>query len=305
MGKELFDAYACARSLLQRADDILHEKISAKILDGPQEALTDTRIAQPALMIICMAVLEVLKKEMHFSLGENVSCVAGHSLGEFTAATAAGALDFDVALRLLKLRGQAMAEAFPREKSAMAAVLKLPLDVFQEYSVAPEKICVVANDNSEGQYVVSGHKEAIEDFSAWATQRGGRVIALDVSGPFHSPLMQPARVILEEVLGKVPFREPTVPILTNVSAAPQSDPKILRWHLLNQTTQTVRWREIMDTIVSSGVQQVFEVGPKRVLSGLFRKQHPELEVMNLQTPQDIENFMKNYSLEKEQKAASS
>jgi [acyl-carrier-protein] S-malonyltransferase len=296
MGAELHTSYKSVRELFDSADDFFGEKISEIILHGPAEKLTDTCYTQVALMLVSFATLTVLEKEMGFSLEKHVAFMAGHSLGEFTALAASKALSFEATLQLLKLRGRTMAEAFPADKSAMAALLKLNPEKLKDMPQIPGKVCVVANDNSNEQVIISGHKEAVYEVSKWASSEGGMVIPLKVSGAFHSPLMQPAQELMKEVLEKVTFSPPLLPILTNISASPQTDPRVLCQHALEQMTQTVRWRDTMDKLKELGVEMIVEVGPGNVLSKLAKRQLPDIQTLSLHTPEELNAFVTSLDL---------
>jgi [acyl-carrier-protein] S-malonyltransferase len=289
MGQALYDTFPVARELIEAANDILSTKLSHIMFRGEPEQLTDTRYAQPALMVVSMAATKVLVQEFEFSLS-NLSFMAGHSLGEYTALAASGSLSFERVLSLLKVRSEAMHGAFSREESAMAAVLGLDIEQLENRPDVSEGVCVIANDNSRAQVVLSGHRAAVEETGTWAREQGARVIMLNVGGPFHSPLMHAAEECMAEALANTTFQSPCMPIISNTTAQPENDPQQLKKNLLGQITGRVRWRETMDVIASNDVKAVIEVGSGRVLSGLFKKQHPNLPTISLETPQDMEEF---------------
>ena len=248
MGQSLAQSFPAARRLFAEIDEALAEPLSRLMFAGPEDELTLTENAQPALMAASLAVIRVLEAEAGFVLGDRVAYVAGHSLGEYSALAAAGAIAVADAARLLKLRGRAMQRAVPVGKGAMAALLGLDLDtaraVAREAEESAGGVCAVANDNAPGQVVVSGDREAVERAIAFARERGGRrSILLPVSAPFHSPLMTPAAAAMGEALDGIELRPPEVPLVANVSAAPTIDPEEIRRGLVAQVTAMVRWRE--------------------------------------------------------------
>ena len=279
MGKALADAVPAARRVFQEVDDALGERLSTLMWDGPDEELTRTRNAQPALMAVSIAALRALEAE-GTSVPDHVSHVAGHSLGEYSALTAAGSLALGETARLLRLRGEAMQKAVPLGVGAMAALLGLDLSVAREVAAeatAGGEICEAANDNAPGQVVVSGHKAAVERAVEIAKGRGARrAMLLSVSAPFHCALMQPAADTMAEALLGARIAAPVVPVVTNVGAAPTSDPEEIRRLLVEQVTGMVRWRESMAWLAANGVTRLYEIGSGRVLSGLAKRIAPEL-----------------------------
>jgi [acyl-carrier-protein] S-malonyltransferase len=301
MGRALAATFAAARRLFEEVDDALSQQLSHLMFEGPESDLTLTENAQPALMAASLAVIGVLESEGGLSLTGDVAFVAGHSLGEYSALTAARGLAVGDGARLLKLRGQAMQKAVPFGEGAMAALLGL--DVDEVTAVAAEassngsgrgEVCSVANDNAPGQVVVSGHQAAVSRAIAIARTRGARrSIALPVSAPFHSPLMAPAAEIMEAALRDVALRTPVVPLVTNVSATATRDPCRIKRSLVEQVTAMVRWRESMMFLKASGVEEVIEIGSGHVLAGLTKRINPGLSARSVGTPAEVEALMKD------------
>ncbi|MFC4351653.1 ACP S-malonyltransferase [Fodinicurvata halophila] len=301
MGRELADAFPAARMVFEEVDDALSQKLSHLMFEGPVEELTLTENAQPALMAASLAVVRVLEEEGGFLLFEKANCVAGHSLGEYSALAALHTLNLAETARLLKKRGQAMQEAVPVGTGAMAALLGLELekvqDIAERASVADDgsrQICTTANDNAPGQIVVSGHKDAVERAVNLAAEEGAkRSVLLPVSAPFHCPLMAPAADVMADALADVVFSVPSVPLIANVTAAPVQEPESLRRLLVEQVTGMVRWRESVLAMKEAGVESVVELGTGKVLSGLTKRIDRELRGSSIGTPQDIEAFLES------------
>ena len=295
MGVELAAAFAAAREVLEEVDDALKQKLSKLMAEGPQDALTLTENAQPALMAVSLAVVRVIERESGKRLADLAAFVAGHSLGEYSALAAAGAISIADAARLLKLRGQAMQKAVPIGEGAMAALLGADLD--QAKAIADEarkgQVCDIGNDNGPGQVVLSGAKAAIDRAIQIAPSKGvKRAVPLPVSAPFHSALMAPAAEAMQEALAKVDMRQPGVPVLANVRAAPVSDPQEIKKLLVQQVTGMVRWRECVLAMVERGVTREAEVGAGKVLTGLAKRIHKDLDAVAVHTPAEVEVFLK-------------
>ena len=300
MGRALAEAFPAARHVFQEVDEALSQKLSKLMFEGPESDLTLTENAQPALMAVSQAVLRVLETEGKWTLAAKARFVAGHSLGEYSALAAAGALSLPDAARLLKLRGQAMQKAVPVGIGAMAALLGLDLPAAQEIAAQAAKetgqVCSAANDNAPGQVVVSGHKEAVERAMAIAAEKGAkRSVLLPVSAPFHCALMQPAADAMRDALEQATLNVPAVPLIANVTAAPVSDPAQIRKLLVEQVTATVRWRESIETMKKEGVTRIFELGAGKVLSGLTKRIDREIEASAVGTPDDMEAALKALS----------
>jgi len=299
MGKELADASATARHLFEEVDDALSQHLSRLMFEGPEIDLMLTENAQPALLAASLAVMRVLEAEAGFDIAQGsngVAYVAGHSLGEYSALAAARAVSVPDAARLVKQRGQAMQKAVPVGEGAMAALLGLDIaaarEVAQEAS-AGDLVCAVANDNSPGQIVVSGHAAAVAHAIALAAGRGSRrSIMLPVSAPFHSPLMQPAAEIMKDALADARFARPAVPLVANVTAKETSDPDEIKELLVEQVTHIVRWRETVEPFAANELEEVVELGAGRVLSGLVKRINRDLATCSVGTPADLDALLK-------------
>jgi [acyl-carrier-protein] S-malonyltransferase len=292
MGRAVADAYPAARAVFDAVDEALGEKLSALIRDGEAERLALTENAQPALMAVSIAVLRALEAE-GVSLARDAAFVAGHSLGEYSALVAAGALEIGDAARLLRLRGRAMQAAAPVGVGAMAALLGL--DVVAAAEVAAEaaqgEVCEVANDNAPGQVVVSGHRAAVERAVAIAAGRGAkRSVMLAVSAPFHCALMAPAAGAMRAALAETTLRAPAVPVVANVRAEAVTDPEALRALLVEQVTATVRWREGVMWMAAQGVAEQVEVGAGKVLTGLVKRIDRGMAAVAVNEPGDVAAF---------------
>ena len=291
MGSALIEAYPAAREVFEAVDDALGEKLSKVMAEGPKEELTLTENAQPAIMAVSVAAMRALKAEF----GVDVTAakfVAGHSLGEYAALCAAGALTLEDAAKLLKLRGQAMQRAVPVGQGAMAALLGA--DASQVESAVDagkgEGVVTIANDNAPGQIVISGAKAAVEAALAAAKDQGVRkAMMLDVSAPFHCPLMLPAADAMREALDEVTIHAPRTPVVTNVSAEAVADPETIRGQLVEQVTGKVRWRESVDYMHGWGVSRFAEAGAK-VLTPMIKRHIKEAEGVALVQPDHLEAF---------------
>ena len=293
MGKELYDAFPAAKAVFDEVDDALGEKLSDTIFNGPEDQLVLTANTQPALMAVSLATFAVLK-DKGFDLAASASYVAGHSLGEYSALAAAGTFSVGDAAKLLRTRGAAMQAAVPVGEGAMAALLGLDWDTASaaaEEAATDTEVCQCANDNADGQVVISGSKAAVERAAEIAKEKGAkRAVMLPVSAPFHCSLMQPAADAMEEALANATMNAPVVPVIANVTVEPTSDPEEIKKLLVQQVTGTVRWRETMTKMESLGVNQLVEVGAGKVLSGLVRR-NKAIEGSNIATPDDIEAFL--------------
>lgn len=291
MGKVLAETFASARAVFDEVDEALGQKLSAIMWEGPIETLTLTENAQPALMASSLAVMRVLEKEKGLDLAKTVKFVAGHSLGEYSALAAAGTFTIADAARLLKLRGQAMQKAVPVGVGAMAALLGVSIDVARNIAAdaAQGDVCDVANDNDPTQVVLSGHKTAIDRIAEVGKAHGlRRAMPLPVSAPFHCALMQPAADAMADALAKVAMKAPIVPVISNVLAAPISDPADIRRRLVEQVTGTVRWRECVEAMAKAGVTEIYEIGTGKVLSGLVGRIDKSLKSTPIGLPADID-----------------
>ena len=288
MGRELAETWPEARAVFDEVDAALGEKLSDLIWEGEQDELTLTRNAQPALMATSLAAMRALEAE-GVSIAD-AAYVAGHSLGEYSALAAAGALSVSDAARLLRTRGQAMQAAVPVGVGAMAALLGLDFEAAQAVAeeAAQGEVCQAANDNDPSQVVVSGHKAAVERAVEIAKEKGAkRAVLLPVSAPFHCALMQPAAEVMAEALAGVEIAAPKVPVVANVRAAAVSDPDEIRALLVEQVTGSVRWRESVGFMARQGVGEVWEIGAGKALSGMIRRIAREIECRAVGTPEDV------------------
>jgi [acyl-carrier-protein] S-malonyltransferase len=300
MARDLAAAFPAARQLLEEVDDALSQRLSRLMFEGPESDLTLTENAQPALMAASLAVVRTIETESGRSLADLARFVAGHSLGEYSALAAAGALSLGDAARLLKRRGQAMQAAVPVGEGAMAALLGADLE--QAQAIARDalegggkgEVCDIANDNGGGQVVLSGSAAAIERAMKLAPERGiKRAIPLPVSAPFHCALMRPAADVMEEALAEVTVAVPAVPVIANVTAAPVSDPDVIRRLLVEQVTGMVRWRECVEKLVELGTDRFAEVGAGKVLAGLVRRIAKDASGVSIGAPADVDAFLKS------------
>jgi [acyl-carrier-protein] S-malonyltransferase len=297
MGKALADAFAPARAVFEGVDAALDERLSKIIWEGPAEMLTLTENAQPALMAVSLAAMRVLEAEAGVDLARDAQFVAGHSLGEYSALAAAGALTLGDAARLLRIRGRAMQKAVPVGTGAMAALLGLDFD--QAAAVAAEaaqgQVCQAANDNGGGQVVVSGDKAAVERAVEIAKEKGARrAMMLPVSAPFHCALMQPAADAMATALAEVALKPPVVPVVANVLVKPISDPGEIARALVAQVTGTVRWRESVAFMAAAGVTRFYEIGAGKVLSGLVKRIADGTSGIPIGTPDEVAAFRSSY-----------
>ncbi|MGE3150194.1 MAG: ACP S-malonyltransferase [Pseudorhodoplanes sp.] len=293
MGKALADAFAPSRAVFDEVDDALGQKLTQIMWEGPAETLTLTENAQPALMAVSLAAMRALEAEAGLSLSRDASCVAGHSLGEYSALCAAGAFSIADTARLLRIRGRAMQQAVPVGAGAMAALLGMEFDAAAAVAAeaAQGEVCQAANDNGGGQVVVSGSKAAVERAVEIAKARGAkRAMLLPVSAPFHCALMQPAADAMAQALSKVAVAKPVVPVVANVLAKPISDPAEIVRALVAQVTGTVRWRECVATMAQAGVTTFYEVGSGKVLTGLIKRIADGASGVAIGTPDDVAAF---------------
>lgn len=293
MGKAFAETFVAARAVFAEVDDALSQKLSTLMFEGPEDQLTLTANAQPALMAVSLAILRVLEAEAGITPAKNARFVAGHSLGEYSALAAAGSLTIADTARLLRIRGNAMQAAVAPGVGAMAALLGLDFDaaaaVAQEASQG--EICQAANDNGGGQVVVSGSKAAVERAVELAKTKGAkRAVMLSVSAPFHCALMKPAADAMAEALSKVKISAPVVPLVGNVTASAGSDPEAIRHNLVTQVTGTVRWRESVAYMAAQGVTKFVEIGSGKVLTGLVKRIAAEAEGVSVSQPDDVANL---------------
>lgn len=297
MGQSLFEEYSSAKTVFEEVNEALGQDLTKLMFDGPEDQLTLTENAQPALMAVSVAVMRTLE-ENGVSLAASAAYVAGHSLGEYSALTAAGAINLTDTAKLLKIRGQAMQKAVPVGEGAMAAILGLEMDVAAQVAreAAGSDVCATANDNAPGQVVLSGTKAAIERACEIAKDKGAkRAMLLPVSAPFHCSLMAPAAEAMSEALANVEIKSPVVPLVANVVADAVTDPEQIRKLLVDQVTGSVRWRESVAWMAAQGVGQVLEIGTGKVLTGLARRIDKSLSGLAVGTPDDIEKALTELS----------
>lgn len=297
MGAALADAFASAREVFAEVDEALGQKLSVLMREGPEDQLTLTENAQPALMAVSVAAIRALKAEFGVEV-TRAGFVAGHSLGEYSALAAAGAISLSDTARLLKLRGQAMQRAVPVGQGAMASLIGPKTDLALAEAAAKAGsavgVCVVANDNNQGNVVISGEKAAVDRAIEEAKALGARAIPLNVSAPFHCPLMQPAAEEMAAALASAAIHAPAVPVVANVTARPERDPEAIRRLLVEQVTGRVRWRESMEWLAGEGgVTRFVEVGSGKVLTGMAKRIAPDAESLALNTPEELEAFARS------------
>ncbi|QBL92293.1 Malonyl CoA-acyl carrier protein transacylase [Komagataeibacter saccharivorans] len=303
MGRDLAEAFAPAREVFQEVDDALGQHLSKIIFEGPMEDLTRTDNAQPALMAVSLAVLRVLEREGGVDMKRDVALVAGHSLGEYSALAATGALGIAQTARLLRVRGNAMQKAVPVGKGGMAALIGVDMDraasmcaeaadFTDEAGRTHRQVIEVANDNGGGQVVVAGEMAAIDRIIAIAREQGiKRALKLPVSAPFHCSMMEPAAEEMRAALADAVINAPVVPVVANVTAAKVTGPDMIRDLLVRQITGTVRWRESVEAMVGMGVDSFVEIGAGKVLAGLVRRINGDVATRSVGTPADIEAFL--------------
>ena len=295
MGKDLYDNFSCAKDVFNQVDEVLKCKLSDIIFNGPAEELTQTNNAQPALMATSIAIFEVLKQQFNINLNDIAKFSAGHSLGEYSALCASNAINLEDAANLLKIRGNAMKECGTKSNGAMAAIIGSTPQIIEQIinQVKEDQILQIANDNSDGQIVISGQKEAVQRFIDKAKENKiRRAILLPVSGAFHSNLMSPAQEIMQEAINNTNFKQPQIPIVNNVNAKATSDTNILKDLLIKQVTSQVKWRQTILFLQENNINQVLEIGSGKVLCGLFNRTAPDIQTIPINNLSDIENFAK-------------
>lgn len=291
MGKEVFEAYPEAAGIFLKADEILGFPLSRLCFEGPEESLNDTLNTQPSVFVVSLALWEVLKEKVKVS---EASFVAGHSLGEYTALVASGAISFEEGLLLVRTRALLMKEAGDKDRGGMVAVIGADYyrleEMCQEISARTGLCLRVANHNSPEQYVLAGHKEAIEEVSQALKSLGVRVIPLKVSGAFHTELMASAQEGLRRALSQVNIRPANLPIIANSTAHPVREPEDIREELSNQLTKPVLWKESVEFMVQNGVDTFVEIGPGKVLTGLIKRTAPGVRTFNVERPYQLEEI---------------
>ncbi|MCK5297075.1 MAG: ACP S-malonyltransferase [Alphaproteobacteria bacterium] len=295
MGKELAGAFSVAKDVFGEIDEALSQKLSNLMFEGDEKELTLTENAQPALMAVSMAVVRVLEKEGGIDISDKFSFTAGHSLGEYSALCASGAISLTDTAKLLKTRGKAMQKAVPVGQGTMAALLGLDFEAVKGIAekAAQGQVCCAANDNANGQIVVSGHVEAVNRAITLAKENGAkRAVLLPVSAPFHCSLMQPAADVMKDALADVNISEPKPALVANVTASATSSPDEIRKLLVQQVTGAVRWRESVLFLKKHAVDTLVEAGTGKVLTGLVRRIDKGMKGISLNTCSDIEDFLK-------------
>lgn len=297
MGKELADNFQSAKDVFQEVNDAINQDLFKLMTEGPENELTLTANAQPALMANSMAIVRVLEKDFGIKLKDKAAFVAGHSLGEYSAACAAGVFSLEDTAKLLRIRGDAMQKAVPVGVGGMAAVMGMSfkdVSALAEAAADGKYTCVAANDNSDGQVVLSGHIQAIEKAVEIAPEFGAkRCIKLPVSAPFHSPLMQPAAEVMAHALMQVEAHKPEIPLISNVLAYAVNDEKEIVKRLIEQVTGSVRWRETVLYLKEEGVTDVVELGAGKVLSGIIKRSDKEMNAFSVGTVAEIEALAKD------------
>lgn len=297
MGKELAENFKTAREVFQEVNDALSQDLFKLMVEGPENELTLTANAQPALMANSMAIVRVLEKDFGVKLKDKAAFVAGHSLGEYSAACAAGVFSLEDTAKLLRIRGDAMQKAVPVGVGGMAAVMGVSFKDVQALAEAcadEDNLCVAANDNADGQVVLSGHLKAIEKAVEIASEFGAkRCIKLPVSAPFHSPLMQPAAEVMARALMQVEARDAQIPLIANVLASAITDHKEIVKRLVEQVTGSVRWRESVMYMKEQGVTDVAELGAGKVLANIIKRSDKEMNAFSVGSAAEIEELAKN------------
>jgi [acyl-carrier-protein] S-malonyltransferase len=290
MGKDIYDNFKYVRDIFTMSDDILKTNLTKIILEGPNEILTETQNTQPALMLVSLALVEVMKKEFGWEISQNCSFVAGHSLGEYSAICASGGISIEQAAKLLKIRGQSMFQCGKEQKGAMAAVLGKEIFEIEEISKQVEE-CEIANDNSNGQVVVSGSVSGVDDFINIAKENGiKKIIKLPVSGAFHSRLMANAAIKMQEVLKEVDFQDLNIDLINNVEAQRVRDGDKIKNLLVEQITSRVRWRESMLLLEKNEIENFIEIGSGKVLCGLVGRTCKNANTISIQSLGSIKGF---------------
>ena len=294
MGKELSDNFAEAKQVFEEVNDALNFNLTRVMWDGTDKEIALTSNAQPALMACSIATLRVLNKITNKNLSDLACYVCGHSLGEYSAMTAAEVFSLSQCATLLRLRGDAMQKAVPIGKGAMAALIGTNIEMAVKVidKVKHYGVCDIANDNSQGQVVISGDILAVENAMKFSKDFGiKKAILLPVSAPFHCRLMKPAQIIMEKALNKLNFKTPLIPIISNVNVLPENNPDKLRKNLIDQVTGTVRWRETMEFAEKKGIKKIIELGSGKVLTGIAKRMIKDIVTINIENTEDFKNFI--------------
>ena len=291
MGLEFYNNFEIAKKIFQTADQKLNFKISKLILEGPDNELKLTKNTQPAILTVSFAIFTVLKKEFNFDF-EQTKYFAGHSLGEYSALVSSNSLEFSDALSLVYKRGQAMQEAVPIGAGGMLAVLGQKISDIENYlkNISPGGVCEIANDNAEGQTIVSGNSQGIDELKKILIKNKKRTIPLSVSAPFHCSLMKPAASQMEELINKTKFNVPSFEIISNVTSLPVKDPQDIKKLLIQQIFSSVKWRESIINISKNGINNFFEIGPGKVLTGMVKRTLKNINCFSLNSINDMKNI---------------
>ncbi|WP_375359824.1 ACP S-malonyltransferase [Candidatus Tisiphia endosymbiont of Nemotelus uliginosus] len=291
MGKEFYDNFQVARETFEIVDDTLGRKLSQIIFDGPSEDLTLTTNAQPALMTISMAIVNVIKQQTNKNISNLCSYIAGHSLGEYSALCTAESIDIQVTTELLTVRSKSMQEAYPLGKGLMAACIGIPLGKLEEIVKEVDNFDI-ANDNIEGQVVISGEIIAVQRVMSIVKDLGYKAIKLNVSSPFHCGLMKPAEDEMAKALDKITINKPFVPVIQNVTAKPTTNPIEIKQNLISQICGRVRWRQTLDKLEHLKIEQIVEIGAGKVLTNMLKKTDHKFNLINVSTIVELEEFLK-------------
>ena len=295
MGSEFYSNFEIVKKIFKIADEKLNYSISKIILEGPENELQLTKNAQPAILTVSYSIFKVLKDEFNFDFS-SFKCFAGHSLGEYSALVCSESLDFDDALYLLHERGKAMQEAVPVGKGSMIAVLGMKTEEILHLisKIKNEGICEIANDNAEGQVIVSGDKKSVDNFKDYLKEKKIKSIPLKVSAPFHCSLMKPAADIMKDKIDTTKFKKPLFKIINNVTANPETDSEIIKELLIKQIFSTVRWRESIIKMFDSGIRNFVEIGPGKVLSGMVKRTIKPVNCFSINSITDMKNFKNEF-----------
>ena len=298
MGKDIYDSFPEVKILFEEVNEALNQNLSDLIFNGPDEQLTLTENAQPAIMMIGIIIIEILKAR-GFSIDKIANFSAGHSLGEYTSLTALNSLSIKDTVKLLKIRGKAMQNSFPNGKGAMAAILGLDINDITNIINNADKgnVCQIANDNAPGQIVISGEKNTVNEIIVLLKNKGAKkAIELPVSAPFHCDLMNNAKLVMKDEIMITNFNEPIIPIIQNTTVEQTTNVEIIKMNLINQVTETVRWRETMLKFLDLGVEVIIEVGSGNVLTNLAKRSTPNLQRFTLNSKESLENFMRDFEV---------
>ena len=293
MGYDWYENYSEAKKIFKEADKILQEPLSNIIFKGPEDVLIKTNNAQPAILVASIAMLEVIKSQKKIDLNNFCQFVAGHSLGEYTALYASGVLTFETVVKLVKYRGNLMSKSDKFGKGKMTAIIGLKINEIEKIlkDFKEKGVCEIANDNSEGQIVISGNKDSVDSFKLIAKNNGAKLtIDLKVSAPFHCKLMEEAAIKMDTEINKISFNQCKIPVISNVKAIPCKNSSEFKLLLSQQIVRTVKWRETIILMENKGVKKIFEIGPGNVLGGLVKRITKNIKCFSIQNPEDMDNL---------------